>query len=116
MIVRLKEQPFIIMKKIIAAALTLSLFSSYIKPEEKIEANECHLFRDTEFSYSCDESQCTATASNMTFSGDEESMQFLKTQEGKEVMDKMLQQILIQCISGKAHCGKEAEALPAEEK
>ncbi len=106
------------MKKIIAAALTLTLFSSYMTPEEKPVANECRMFRDTEFNYSCNENRCTATAGNMTFSGDEESMQFLKTQEGKEVMDKMLGEILIQCLSGKAHSITEIEkeALLAEDK
>lgn len=54
----------------------------------------------------------------MTFSGDEESMQFLKTPEGKEMMDKAIGEILIQCLSGKAHSTKvtENEVLQAVEK
>lgn len=106
------------MKKILAAALVLTLFSSYIQPAEKPASNDCRLFRDTEFTYSCQDTQCTATSGNMTFSGDEESMKLLQTPEGKEMMDKMLQQILVQCLSGKSQPISEAEkeALLAQDK
>jgi hypothetical protein len=107
----LGNKPQIIMKKILASALVLTLFSSYVKPEE-VKENESRLFRDTEFTFSCNDNDCktmTATAPNITLSGDAESMQFLKTAEGKEMMDKMLQQLIVECIKGNVHSVDEAD-------